>query len=66
MNNKYNTKDIIEAINLILNKKKINEVEKKISPLKLTNQVKETNKLLGRIPKDTEKIILQAEKYLKK
>tara|TARA_Y100001970_G_scaffold142852_1_gene175620 strand:+ start:2630 stop:2830 length:201 start_codon:yes stop_codon:yes gene_type:complete len=66
MNNKYNTKDIIEAINLILNKKKINEVEKKISPLKLTNQVKETNKVLGKIPKDTEKIILQAEKYLKK
>ena len=49
MNNKYNTKDIIEAINLILNKKKINEVEKKISPLKLTNQVKETNKVLGKI-----------------
>ena len=66
MNNKYNTKDIIEAINLILYKKKINEVEKKISPLKLTNQVKETNKVLGKIPKDTEKIILQAEKYLKK
>ena len=66
MNNKYNTKDIIEAINLILNKKKINEVEKKISPLKLTNQVKETNKVLGKIPKETEKIILQAEKYLKK
>ena len=66
MNNKYNTKDIIEAINLILNKKKINEVEKKISPLKLTNQDKETNKVLGKIPKDTEKIILQAEKYLKK
>ena len=40
--------------------------EKKEKPLRLTNQVKNLKTKIDNVPKDTEKIILQAEKYLKK
>ena len=39
---------------------------KSIEPLKLTNEVNNFKSNLENIPKDTEKIILDAEKYLKK
>jgi len=40
-----------------------NSEEKK---LKLVNEVKDSKEKLSNIPQSTEKIILQAEKYLKK
>ncbi len=72
MNNRYKVKEIIAAVDLLLgteeNKLKlVNEIknseEKK---LKLVNEVKDLKEKLSNIPQSTEKIILQAEKYLKK
>ena len=72
MNNKYRVKDIIEAIDSLLKDEKktlklVNQIENpKTEVLKLINEIKDTEKKVNKIPKDTEKIILQAEKYLKK
>jgi len=69
MTDKNKIQDILKAINALLNDTKekplnlINEVEK---PLELTNEVKNSQDNLEKIPKNTEKIILQAEKFLKK
>ena len=69
MTNKNKIQDILEAINTLLNNTKekplelINEVEK---PLELINEIKNPQRKLEEVPKDTEKIIFQAEKYLKK
>tara|TARA_B100001996_G_C18267151_1_gene441581 strand:+ start:195 stop:404 length:210 start_codon:yes stop_codon:yes gene_type:complete len=69
MTDKNKIQDILEAINTLLNNAKekplnlTSEVEK---PLELTNEVKNSQSKLEEIPKNTEKIILQAEKYLKK
>ena len=40
--------------------------DKEEKPLKLTDQVKNLKTEIDNVPKDTEKIIQQAEKYLKK
>jgi len=70
MSSKYEVKDILKAVNEILNN--INEKPFKLTenidekPLELTNEVKNFKTESGDIPKDTEKIILQAEKFLKK
>tara|TARA_B100000287_G_C19993461_1_gene527519 strand:+ start:60 stop:299 length:240 start_codon:yes stop_codon:yes gene_type:complete len=79
MNEKYKVPDILEAVDVLLNNNKEKPLilenkeekplmlkEKKEKPLKLTNQVENLKKELQSVPKDTEKIILQAEKYLKK
>tara|TARA_B100001123_G_C14977607_1_gene894249 strand:- start:34 stop:252 length:219 start_codon:yes stop_codon:yes gene_type:complete len=72
MNNKYRVKDIIEAIDSFLEDEKktlklVNQIESpKTEVLKLVNEIEDTEKKVNKIPKDTEKIILQAEKYLKK
>ena len=69
MNNKYKILDILEAVNTLLddNKKKPLKLENvEENPLKLTNQVKSLKTGIHNVPKDTEEIILQAEKYLKK
>tara|TARA_Y100001970_G_scaffold56607_1_gene71695 strand:+ start:2063 stop:2281 length:219 start_codon:yes stop_codon:yes gene_type:complete len=72
MKNKYNVTDIIEAINLLLEpnintKKFTDKLEKpKIEPLKLVNEIKPSEDKIETIPRDTENIIVQAEKYLKK
>ncbi len=80
MNEKYKVPDILEAVDVLLNnnnkekplilenkeEKPLMLKEKKEKPLKLTNQVENLKKELQSVPKDTEKIILQAEKYLKK
>jgi len=58
MNNKYKVKEIIAAVDLLLGEKE--------NKLKLLNEVKDSKKKLDDIPQNTEKIILQAEKYLKK
>tara|TARA_B100001996_G_C18508778_1_gene534488 strand:+ start:34 stop:243 length:210 start_codon:yes stop_codon:yes gene_type:complete len=69
MTDKYKIQDILKAVDTILEYeeekplKLENEEEK---PLRLTNQVRNLKTELHNVPKDTEKIILQAEKYLKK
>ena len=69
MNNKFEIQDILEAVDEILNNKKIS-TKKKLNiredeALLLNDEVK-TKKNKDDIPSDTEKIILEAEKFLKK
>ncbi len=69
MNKNYQTKDILSAIDILLNnkeKKSSRLVDQNKEVLVLKNEVKNYESKLNNIPKDTEKIILQAEKYLKK
>ena len=69
MNNKYQIKDILEAIDILLDNKNKKNYEFKNNikePLKLTNMISEPKRKNGEIPHDTEEIILQAEKYLNK
>ena len=69
MNNNYKIKDILSAIDALLDNKEkktlelVDQVEK---PLILKNESKILAKKVDSVPKSTEKIILQAEKYLKK
>lgn len=69
MNNKFEIQDILVAVDEILNNKKtstkknFNNNESKV--LILNDEVK-TKKNKDDIPLDTEKIILEAEKFLKK
>ena len=69
MNDKYKIPDILEAIDTLLsnNKEKplmLKNQEQK--PLELTDQVQSKKKVENNVPKHTENIIAQAEKYLKK
>tara|TARA_B100000945_G_C20272262_1_gene544536 strand:- start:12 stop:224 length:213 start_codon:yes stop_codon:yes gene_type:complete len=70
MNKNYEIKDILSAIDLLLNQKDNKSVnisaKKEINTLVLKNEVKKFDKSSNDIPKDTEKIISEAEKYLKK
>ncbi len=72
MSNRYKVKEIIAAVDLLLggeeNKLKlVNEIgSTEEEKLKLLNEVKDSIKKLDDIPQNTEKIILQAEKHLKK
>lgn len=69
MNKNYQTKDILSAIDILLNnkeKKSSRLIDQNKEVLVLKNEVKNYKSKLNNIPKDTEKIILQAEKYLKK
>ena len=67
MNKKYPVKEILNAVNLLLKEKEkvlLLKDEEKI--LRLENEINNSKRKMGNIPKSTEKIILQAEKYLKK
>ncbi len=69
MGNNYEIKDILSAIDILLDseEKKIPKLAAQIEkPLLLKNEAKNSKKELDTVPKNTEKIILQAEKYLKK
>ena len=71
MTDKYKIQDILEAVDTIINNNSDKEEPLKLEneeeePLKLTNEVNNLKTELGSVPKETEKIILQAEKYLKK
>ena len=69
MNNKFEIQDILVAVDEILNNKKISTKRKlnnrEDEALLLNDEVK-TKKNKDDIPLDTEKIILEAEKFLKK
>ena len=67
MNKKYPVKEILNAVNLLLKEKEkvlLLKDEEKI--LRLENEINNSKIKTDNIPKSTEKIILQAEKYLKK
>ena len=69
MKNNYEIKDILSAVDSLLysNKKEepqsINVIDK---PLILNDEIKKEDQKNDKVPKNTEKIILQAEKLLKK
>jgi len=69
MNNKFEIQDILVAVDEILNNKKTSTkkkfINRKDEALLLSDEVK-TKKNKDDIPSDTEKIILEAEKFLKK
>ena len=66
MKNKYKINEILEAVNDILNQKDKLTERKKESALRLVDEIKENKMNFDEIPKTTENIIEQAEKYLKK
>ena len=66
MKNKYKINEILEAVNVILNQKDKSTERKKESVFRLVDEIKENKVNLDEIPKTTENIIAQAEKYLKK
>ena len=64
---KYPVKEILDAVNLLLEEKeKILLLKDEEKVLKLENEINNSKRKMDNIPKSTEKIILQAEKYLKK
>jgi len=67
MNKKYPVKEILNAVNLLLKEEeKVLLLKDEEKVLKLENEISNSKRKMDNIPKSTEKIILQAEKYLKK
>ena len=66
MKNKYKINEILEAVNVILKHKDKMTEKKKETVLRLVDEIKENKVNLDEIPKTTENIIAQAEKFLKK
>ena len=67
MNKKYPVKEILNAVNLLLKEEeKVLLLKDEEKVLKLENEINNSKRETDNIPKSTEKIILQAEKYLKK
>ena len=66
MKNRYKINEILDAVNIILNQKDKMIEKKKETVLRLVDEIKENKVNLDEIPKTTENIIAQAEKYLKK
>ena len=67
MNEKYPVKEILNAVNLLLKEKeKVLLLKNEEKVLRLENEINNSKIKMDNIPKSTEKIILQAEKYLKK
>ena len=66
MNKKYPVKEILNAVNLLLKEEeKVLLLKDEEKVLKLENEISNSKRKMDNIPKSTEKIILQAEKYLK-
>ena len=66
MKNKYKINEILDAVNTILNENNNAPKKKKETLLRLVDEIKEQSVKFEDIPKTTENIIIQAEKYLKK
>ena len=67
MNEKYPVKEILNAVNLLLKEEeKVLLLKHEEKVLKLESEINNSKRKINNIPKSTEKIILQAEKYLKK
>ncbi len=69
MNNRFEIKDILVAVNELLDNNKLpikrNHKSHENNVLLLNNEVK-TNRNRDDVPLDTERIILEAEKFIKK
>ena len=66
MKNKYKINEILDAVNIILDQKNKIKDENKETILRLVDEIKQNEVKFDEIPKTTENIIVQAEKYLKK
>tara|TARA_B100000282_G_C31690083_1_gene471087 strand:- start:1023 stop:1223 length:201 start_codon:yes stop_codon:yes gene_type:complete len=66
MKNKYKIDEILDAVNIILDQKNKIKDENKETILRLVDEIKQNEVKFDEIPKTTENIIVQAEKYLKK
>ena len=66
MKNKYKINEILDAVNVILNQKDNVTEKKEETVFRLVDEIKENKVDFDKIPKTTENIIAQAEKYLKK
>ena len=66
MKNKYKINEILDAVNVILNQEDNVTEKKDEAVLRLVDEIKENKVDFDEIPKTTENIIAQAEKYLKK
>ena len=66
MKNKYKINEILDAVNIILNQKDNVTEKKEETVLRLVDEIKENKVDFDKVPKTTENIIAQAEKYLKK
>ena len=67
MNKKYPVKEILNAVNLLLKEEeKVLLLKNEEKVLKLENEINNSKGKINNVPESTEKIILQAEKYLKK
>ena len=67
MNEKYPVKEILNAVNLLLKEEeKVLLLKNEEKVLKLENEINNSKGKMNNVPESTEKIILQAEKYLKK
>ena len=66
MKNKYKINEILDAVNVILNQKDNVTEKKEETVFRLVDEIKENKVDFDKIPKTTENIISQAEKYLKK
>ena len=70
MTNNYQISDILKAVDTLLErsspKVKLKVKKNNKDVLILTNTIEDLKKKEDRIPKETEQIILEAEKYLKK
>ena len=66
MKNKFRVNEILDAVNVILNQKDNITEKKEETVLRLVDEIKENKVDFDKIPKTTENIIAQAEKYLKK
>ena len=65
MKNKYKINEILDAVNVILNQKDNVTEKKEETVLRLVDEIKENKVDFDKVPKTTENIIAQAEKYLK-
>ena len=66
MKNRYKINEILDAVNVILNQEDNVTEKKDEAVLRLVDEIKENKVDFDKIPKTTENIIAQAEKYLKK
>ena len=68
MSKNFDTKEILSAIDTLLDSSSMINInsEKQVQPLILKSEIKDLKQNKDRIPKDTEKIILDAEKHFKR
>ena len=68
MNKNFNTNEILSAVDKLLNTdlSENTDSQNKIKPLILKSEIKNIKQRNDDIPKDTERIIQDAEKYFKK